>query len=163
MTNNVIIREAHMGDSAAAAVLNIETFKAEFDFTTDFERDVLTSFGEYAGGLQYPSMLWVAEKDGRIVGSISIFGRGINEGQLRWFCVTPEMQYKGIGTKMLRKALDFCESNGYENIYLWTIDILKPAIHLYDKFGFRSVVRRENNEWSAEKTVIDIKMIKGYN
>ena len=163
MTDKIIIREAHMGDSAGAAVLNVETFKAEFDFTTDFESDVLKSFSEYSGGLQYPSMLWVAECDGRIVGSVSIFGRGKNEGQLRWFCVTPDLQYQGIGTRLLKTALDFCESNGYDNIFLWSIDILKPAIHLYNKFGFRSVVERENAEWSSSGTLVDIKMIKGYN
>ena len=163
MVENVIIREAGIGDSAKAAVLNVETFRKEFDFSNLFEKDVLESFGEYAGGLEYPSMLWVAEKDGVVIGSVSIYGRGESEGQLRWFCVTPELQSIGIGSMLLEKALAFCDEKGYKDIYLWTIDILESALHLYDKYGFRRVEFKDNNEWANGRTVVDIKMIKGYN
>ena len=163
MIDNIIIREAEMGDSAKAASMNVQTFKEEFDFTTQFEKNVLESFGEYAGGLDYPSMLWVAERDGEVVGSVSIYGRGESEGQLRWFCVTPELQGNGIGSELLRRALSFCDENGYKDIYLWTIDILKSAIHLYDKCGFRKVEFSDNTEWANGRNVVDIKMVKGYN
>lgn len=93
------------------------------------------------------NQLWVAEKDNRIVGCIAIIKKGDHEAQLRWFGVDPSVQGHGLGGKLLQTAMDFCARRGYTHVVLWTIDILKPARHLYGKFGFTMTESKPNTEW----------------
>lgn len=90
----------------------------------------------------------MAEREGKIVGCIAIVKRGAHEAQLRWFGVAMGMQGTGIGSKLLETAMRFCEEHGYTDVVLWTIDFLKPARHLYGKYGFRMTETKPNREWA---------------
>lgn len=68
--------------------------------------------------------------------------------ETRWFFVNDSMQGKGIGNKLVEKAMQFCEDHGYTKISLWTIDILHAARHLYKKHGFTLTETKKNTEWT---------------
>lgn len=53
--------------------------------------------------------------------------------------VSPEVQGKGIGWLLGRNVIDKARSMGAGKIYLESNTILKPAIKLYQKLGFRKV------------------------
>ena len=53
--------------------------------------------------------------------------------------VSPEVQGKGIGWLLGRNVIDKARSMGVGKIYLESNTILKPAIKLYQKLGFRKV------------------------
>jgi ribosomal protein S18 acetylase RimI-like enzyme len=36
----------------------------------------------------------------------------------------------------MQRAMEFCQVNGYDRVFLWTVDELEAAVHLYRAFGF---------------------------
>ena len=97
------------------------------------------------------SQMWIAELDGKIAGDIAVVKKGAGSAKLRWFGVDLKVQGQGLGNRLLHKAMDFCREKGYVHLTLSTLDILKPARHLYGKFGFHLVKSEFFNEWDETR------------
>lgn len=55
------------------------------------------------------------------------------------FGVSVDYLRKGIGSQMLKKAIDIALVKGAKYLRLFVVDINQPAIHLYIKNGFKRV------------------------
>ena len=88
---------------------------------------------------------WIAEKDGRNVGSIFLVKTADEEvGQLRLLLVEPETRGLGIGARLVDECVAFGRQAGYKRIALWTQSELAAAQHIYQKAGFR-LIREEKH------------------
>ena len=78
--------------------------------------------------------LWVARRDTNFAGSVAIDGRNARTdgARLRWLIVVPEFQGLGIGKVLVARAVEFCRTQGYPNVYLWTFEGLDTARFLYE-------------------------------
>jgi GNAT superfamily N-acetyltransferase len=96
--------------------------------------------------------LWLAVCDGRVEGSVAIDGSraGIEGAHLRWFIVADPFQGRGIGQRLLQKALDFCRARGCEKIHLWTFGGLDAARRLYERAGFCLTTQQRGGRWGIE-------------
>lgn len=126
------------GDLGRVVALHGVLYAREFGFDHGFEAYVAETVAEL-GRLARPGLdrLWVAERDGRQVGSIAIIGREGGAAQLRWFLVDPEVRGAGLGRRLIDEALAFCRTAGYRSVYLWTVSGLDAAARLYVAAGFR--------------------------
>lgn len=126
------------GDLGRVTELHGVLYAEEFGFDHTFESYVAEALGEF-GRLYRPGQdrLWLAERDGRLVGSIGIVGREDGAAQLRWFLVHPDARGRGLGRRLLNESLAFCRAAGYRSVYLWTVNILTDAARLYTSVGFR--------------------------
>jgi GNAT superfamily N-acetyltransferase len=81
---------------------------------------------------------WVAEMDGRIIGTIGLIGFGANESALRKMFVAAEArgQEQGVAARLLAILVDHARANGITGITLGTIGRLHAAIRFYEKNGF---------------------------
>src|SRR6185369_14769613 len=91
--------------------MHVDFYSAHAGFGLDFEAKVATELARFC--LDYSEGrdgLWLAMKGQQIEGSIAIDGsRHREEGaHLRWFIVSGQTRGTGIGTQLLRAALDFC-------------------------------------------------------
>ncbi|MDI3340257.1 MAG: GNAT family N-acetyltransferase [Sphaerobacter sp.] len=130
--------ELRPGDLGRVTELHGVLYAAEYGFDHTFESYVAESLGEF-GRLARPGRdrLWLAERDGRLVGSIGIVGREGGAAQLRWFLVHPDARGRGLGRRLLGESLAFCRAAGYRSVYLWTVNLLTDAARLYTAAGFR--------------------------
>jgi N-acetylglutamate synthase-like GNAT family acetyltransferase len=94
--------------------------------------------------------LWLAELDGRTVGSIAIVSAEDDAAQLRWFLVEPECRGMGVGRRLIDEALSFCRATGRRRVFLLTVAGLEAAAHLYAKAGFRLVSSVPAHHWGAD-------------
>lgn len=53
------------------------------------------------------------------------------------FAVVPEHRGGGLGSRMLRRAIEWCESRGVDSIFLWPSEKSRP---LYERNGFERAV-----------------------
>ena len=83
------------------------------------------------------SNFWVAEVDGQVRGMFSLQRRSEREGELRRLSVDIEYRRRGIAQTLLETAEAYAREQGYTSLRLSTITPLKPAIALYEKFGYR--------------------------
>jgi GNAT superfamily N-acetyltransferase len=86
-------------------------------------------------------ILLTAHVDSVMVGNIAIIGsQGERSGaRLRWFHVDPAYQGRGIGKELLNRAIVFSREAGFNAVWLWTMEGLDAARHLYEDLGFKRV------------------------
>lgn len=150
MNQEITIREYRPGDPSRVTYFYYKLYEKQFHFNGSVERYFLEGmvelFDDPSG-----SQLWLAERDGAVVGCVAVVKKGPHEAQLRWFGVDMSLQGMGIGNRLLETAMEFCKAHEYRHIILWTIEILKPARHLYGKFGFVPTETKPNHEWADQE------------
>ena len=84
--------------------------------------------------------VWVAEDDGGVVGFV-----GFGDAWVRHLWVEPDHQNRGIGTSLLRIAVERCP-DGFD---LWVYQRNTGARRLYERLGFR-LIELTNGERNKE-------------
>ena len=150
MNDKITIRTYRPGDPSLVCYFQYKLYEEQFHFNGYYEKEMLGGMAELYNDLN-GSQMWIAELDGKIVGDIAVVKKGADSAKLRWFGVDLKVQGQGLGNRLLHTAMDFCREKGYVHLTLSTLDILKPARHLYGKFGFHLVKSEFFNEWDETR------------
>lgn len=119
-------------------------------FDTTFEAYVASPLAAFVLRGSARERLWLAERDGILVGCIAIVGESEPVAQLRWYLVAPEARGQGLGTRLLTDAIRFSRDAGYERLILWTVSGLETAARLYRGAGFTRVDAIPGRRWGVE-------------
>jgi GNAT superfamily N-acetyltransferase len=143
------------GDVDAIVELHRAIHSQECGFDETFADYVAAPLREFAAARNERERIWIAERDGRIVGCIAIVAASqhaeqLHTAQLRWFLVTPEERGGGLGGWLLNTAIAFCRQCGYGEIMLWTEARLAAAARLYERAGFRKVEEKLGRNWGTD-------------
>ncbi|MET9108674.1 GNAT family N-acetyltransferase [Streptomyces zhihengii] len=136
---HVVVRPADRpGDLGWAVMAHGETYDRQFGWNTDFEALVARIVADYGAGHDPAREAgWIAEVDGRRVGCVFLVAGDRPEvARLRILLVTPEGRGLGLGTRLVEECLAFARTAGYEQVTLWTNDVLTAARRIYRSFGF---------------------------
>jgi ribosomal protein S18 acetylase RimI-like enzyme len=91
------------------------------------------------------SHFWVAEdENGQVVGMIGVQQHEPGRGEIRRLRVHLDHRRRGIGSKLLQAALEFCRDRGILKVTLDTFIEREPALRLFEKFHFRHERTRES-------------------
>ncbi|MBU3217821.1 helix-turn-helix domain-containing GNAT family N-acetyltransferase (plasmid) [Clostridium estertheticum] len=116
-------------------------------------------FGIYVeNGVHYMAQHFNSEKDcilipvinGKAVGSIAIVNADNETAQLRYFLLEPKTRGRGLGHKLVDRALDFCREKKYNHVFLETISFLEVARHIYASKGFKITQSHKNTTWGKD-------------
>jgi GNAT superfamily N-acetyltransferase len=138
------------GDLGAIVHLHGVLYAREYGFDPTFEAYVAGPLAEFVRSASPRERLWVAEKNGQVVGCIAIVAASPETAQLRWFLVDPGVRGAGLGKRLLNEAVAFSKGCGYANVILWTVSALAAAAHLYRGAGFRKVEEKAARLWGAD-------------
>lgn len=85
---------------------------------------------------------WVAERDGRILGSLFLVRVDEQIAKLRLLYVEKEARGMGLATKLIEKSMQFARSKGYQRLQLFTTSENLAARRIYQRLGF-TMIREE--------------------
>ncbi len=137
------------GDLGAIVHLHGIVYAREYGLDTTFEPYVAKPLSDFV--LEGTGRLWVAERDGSLMGSIAVVECRQGEGQLRWFLLAPEARGSGLGQRLLELALDYCRERAFPSVFLWSFSDLAAALSSTSVQASRSRRRRRNTVWGAER------------
>jgi GNAT superfamily N-acetyltransferase len=138
------------GDIGEIVRLHGILYAHEHGFDPTFEAYVAEPLAKFAISASPRERLWIAERDGAIVGCVAIVAASPEAGQLRWFLVDPAARGHGLGARLLDEAIAFGRDRGYRSIVLWTVSALEAAARLYRAKGFARTERKPGRLWGAD-------------
>ncbi len=80
--------------------------------------------------------LFIAESDGEPCGLVSASADNKSVGHIGAMWAAPHVRGKGVGKDLLRKAIQFLETENCNEIELTVTETNKVAIQLYERHGF---------------------------
>jgi GNAT superfamily N-acetyltransferase len=100
---------------------------------TDADLYAIESSYHRAGG----SFDLLLDATGAVVGTVGLVQLGGGRCELRKMYLTPAHRGRGLGKRLVRRALDRARELGFRRVELETVGVLRAAIGLYESFGFR--------------------------
>lgn len=164
---NIIIREATPADAAACMEhsrrVGSETdnlsFGADgFPISLEGEKEYIKMMHEAPR-----SVLYVAIKDGEVVGTVSLNGlpRRMSHRVELGITVLMSEWGKDLGSRLMETVIDFAEKSGIEIIELAVRSDNERAIRLYKKHGFESIGVYKSY-FKIDEKYVDFKLMNLY-
>lgn len=91
----------------------------------------------------------LCKEENNFIACVAIRRSTANIAELKRMYVQPAHQHKGIGKKLLEKAIELAIQCKYEFIRLDTLNHMTPAINLYKKYGFYEIAPYYHNPVST--------------
>ena len=93
---------------------------------------------------------WIAELDGKPVGSVFIIRVDDETAKLRLLILDPAARGKGLGARLVAACTTFARAAGYRRITLWTHSILVAARKLYAAEGYRLIASEPMRDFGQD-------------
>ncbi|MBC7434136.1 MAG: GNAT family N-acetyltransferase [Rubritepida sp.] len=134
-----------LGDVAA---LHGRHYAASHGFGVSFETRVAGALGAFLEAMDERSLFAaVVDPAGMVLGSIAIDGAQSPLAQLRWFILADTLRGQGWGRRLMEAAM--VHAARFDGVYLYTMEGLDAAIHLYRRAGFAETARVPDPQWGT--------------
>lgn len=158
-TSITIRHELRPGDLGRVVVLHGEVYEAIPGFGLSFEAYVAKTIAEYVLDNRARGRIWLAERDGELVGCVAIALRDEGVGQLRWVLVDPSARGIGLGRQLVETAIRYCVDEGCTSVYLETTDGLRESQTLYEALGFEILSNEPEELWDGVRPLIRMQLL----
>ena len=140
------VREAQLDDHQWIIAAHGDVYATEFGFDRRFQDDIAEKMRAF---LELPSpfnRIWVGWAGDKRVASIAISDRVDSVAFLNFVLVLPQYRGKGVGSAMMKLALDHARTHSIKQVQLETYSCLVDARALYGRLNFQmtKVVREQN-------------------
>jgi DNA-binding MarR family transcriptional regulator/N-acetylglutamate synthase-like GNAT family acetyltransferase len=146
-----VLRPPAPGDMGEVVRLHGLLYAQEYGFDRRFEGLVAGIAARFVE--RYDSKrerCWIAEKEGKVVGSVFLVKHSKTVAKLRMLLVTPEARGLGLGARLVNECVAFARLARYRKITLWTNSVLAAARHIYQKAGFRLVNQEPHRSFGMD-------------
>jgi len=132
----ILIRSFQPGDETAFRSLN-EAWITRFFVLEEKDRATLGDPQKYI--LQPGGQILLAQLSDQVVGCCALMRMDDQTFEIAKMAVAESAQGLGIGKLLMQESIDLARKLGARRLYLETNSKLKPALHLYSHFGFRTI------------------------
>jgi GNAT superfamily N-acetyltransferase len=126
-------------------------YSREYGWNSEFEALVSEVVAKYLREFDPTGeRCWIAEKDGKVVGSVFVIRHDETTAKLRMLYVDASARGLGIGNRLVEECLRFARDIGYKKMILWTTSNLVDARRLYQRAGFELVEEEPIHSFGKE-------------
>jgi GNAT superfamily N-acetyltransferase len=136
-------------DLGAIVSLHGIVYAQECGFDSTFEAHVAHVLGEFVNARTERDELWIAQWEGRLLGSIAVVSLSGKDAQLCWFLVDPPARSLGLGRRLLDEAIAFCRRCGYEYVFLRNFRVRPKPSQLFRSVGLEKAGERPIERWGG--------------
>ena len=139
-TPSYLLRDPQPGDMGWIVHRQAVLYSQEYGLNNGYEALVAEIVARYVQEFDPArERCWIAEKEGKVVGSVFVVRQDETTAKLRLLYVEPSARGLGIGGRLVDECLRFARQVGYRRMTLWTTSVLTAARRIYDKAGFALV------------------------
>jgi DNA-binding MarR family transcriptional regulator/GNAT superfamily N-acetyltransferase len=135
----VLLRPPAPGDLGWVVARNGALYAEEYGWDASYEALVARIVADYAARDQAGEAGWIAEVDGSPAGCVFCMRDGAATARLRLLLVEPQARGLGLGGRLVAECIGFARRAGYQEMVLWTNDVLTAARRIYQRAGFERV------------------------
>ena len=159
MSSDISIRhDLRPGDLGRIVALHGMVYDSLPGFGIKFEALVARTLAEFIFDFDGNGRIWMAERNGELVGCAAIVLRDGPVGQLRWVVVDPSARGIGLGKELVSGTLRYCEEQACESVYLLTANGLPESQALYASLGFVETSRDLVDIWDGERPLLRMEL-----
>jgi DNA-binding MarR family transcriptional regulator/GNAT superfamily N-acetyltransferase len=148
---SIILRPHRVGEVAHVAARQAVVYAEEFGWDGSYEGLAAEIAGKFLQEFDPATdACWIAERDGRVVGSVFVVDAGSGVAQLRLLYVEPEARGLGVGKLLVDQVVRFARDKRYRKIRLWTQSELIAARKLYAAAGFTLVESNPHHSFGRD-------------
>jgi ribosomal protein S18 acetylase RimI-like enzyme len=149
LASELLVRRARPEDLGAVGEVTVAAYA---EFTHGPDDGYLALLGD-AARRDREAELWVAERDGEVLGTVTIALDGspwreiaeADEGEFRMLAVSPAARGQGVGAALTGLVVDRFRGLGMRAVVLSSLAEMTAAHRIYERHGF---VRAPERDWS---------------
>lgn len=146
-----LLRDPQPGDMGWIVHRQGLLYVQEYGWNTEFEALVAEIVAKYIREFdQKSNRCWIAEKDGKVVGSVFVVRHDEVTAKLRLLYVEPSARGLGIGGRLVEECLRFARLAGYRKMMLWTNSVLADARRIYERAGFQLIEEEPHHSFGKD-------------
>jgi DNA-binding MarR family transcriptional regulator/GNAT superfamily N-acetyltransferase len=155
-TSAYTLRRHRPGDMGVIVHRHGVIYANEFGYDERFEALVAKVVAGFIENLQPKrERCWIAERDGRFLGSVFVVAKTKSIAQLRLLLVEPDARGMGLGRRLVDEVIRFSRKAGYRRVQLWTQSELTAARNIYRAAGFH-IIGTEGHESFGKKLEAEV-------
>ncbi|MGN6231157.1 MAG: bifunctional helix-turn-helix transcriptional regulator/GNAT family N-acetyltransferase [Trinickia sp.] len=146
-----VLRDPRPGDMGWIVSRQAVLYAREYGWNAQFEALVAEIVAKFIREFDpQAERCWIAEKDGKPVGSVFVVRQDEETAKLRLLYVEASARGLGIGHRLVDECLRFARLAGYKKMMLWTNSVLADARRIYEKAGFQLVEEEPHHSFGKD-------------
>ena len=146
-----ILRDPQPGDMGWIVCRQAVLYAQEYGWNAQFEALVAEIVAKFIRDFDPKAeRCWIAEKDGKPVGSVFVVRQDEHTAKLRLLYVEASARGLGIGHRLVDECLRFARLAGYKKMMLWTNSVLVDAQRIYEKAGFQLIEEEPHHSFGKD-------------
>jgi DNA-binding MarR family transcriptional regulator/GNAT superfamily N-acetyltransferase len=146
-----ILRELQPGDIGWITHRQGVLYHEEYGWDVSYEALVANILGDFGIGREKArERAWIAELDGRVVGSVFLMKASEDLAKLRLLYVEPDTRGMGLGRQLVEACVSSARECGYKRMTLWTQSILTGARRIYTQVGFTKTAEEAHHSFGHD-------------
>lgn len=148
-----ILRDPEPGDMGWVVHAQACLYAKEYGWGWTFEALISDIVSQFIQNFD-PALekCWIAEQEGRIVGSVFVVRQDEETAKLRMLYVDEAARGLGLGRQLVNECIRFARNKGYRRMELWTNDILIAARRVYEAAGFTLIDEEQHHSFGKDLT-----------